>query len=64
MRIHVLFTRTFNLDGRIWHLSEKVPWKYGAPHSPDFECALKLIRRVPALKWKKVGFLFIGKFST
>ena len=24
MRIHGLFTRTFNLDSRIWHLSEKV----------------------------------------
>jgi len=41
MHIHVLFTRSFNLDSCIWHLSEKVPQKYEAPHSPDFECALK-----------------------
>jgi len=25
MRILILFDRAFNLDGGIWHLSEKVP---------------------------------------
>ena len=37
----MLFFCAFNLDVRIWHLSQKVPWKYETHHSRDLECALK-----------------------
>ena len=41
MHIHMLFFYALNLDGRIWRLSQKVPWKYETHHSRDLECALK-----------------------